>query len=404
MKHYAITNGQDNITDKNDGVAELAHRDYMVETALTKQFLQREYIAILVSIFAVSFIIILAWNSEKWALLSAIATIRFISMGLNFTLSNICITQIKNNKLTKNSIRNLSIGCGIASASWISFLYCLDFSNAMNFSEAVILFIVLISVSMFVITAATCRVAVNNIILFAIIAAAPSIYTHLDLIGYRMVAGLALLFIILFIYARKIEAQARANIELQMDNQILSNNLLIANTELKNLLVERGKQALIDQQTGLNNRRSIFEKLENWYNGCIGDGRKIWLALIDLDHFKRVNDDYGHAKGDDLLAEVSQILKATKGNHLSARWGGEEFLLLIDARDKNEAFVKLEKTRLLIEEIGSTPKWAMLNGVTASIGAARLSDIGKFSEILEHADHALYEAKNNGRNMLKFYG
>jgi diguanylate cyclase (GGDEF)-like protein len=171
---------------------------------------------------------------------------------------------------------------------------------------------------------------------------------------------------------------------------ILANQRNLALAELR---------AASDALTGLPNRRSADETLKRMM--AHADRRKSPLAavLLDLDHFKRVNDIYGHEQGDKVLAVVGQILTTTvRASDFAARYGGEEFLVLLPDTDRETAREVAEKLRLAIAgtdnfECGSQ---------TASFGVAALPDDATDAEqLLRKADRALYAAKADGRNRVK---
>jgi len=116
---------------------------------------------------------------------------------------------------------------------------------------------------------------------------------------------------------------------------------------------------------------------------------------MDIDHFKKINDNYGHAVGDYVLAEVSQIVKQhIRGNDLFARWGGEEFVLVCRNTPIDQARLVAEKIRLLIadREFDNDLR------VSASFGVATLHSNETLEQLFKAADEALYKAKNEGRN------
>ncbi|WP_024953608.1 ammonium transporter [Sulfurospirillum arcachonense] len=149
-------------------------------------------------------------------------------------------------------------------------------------------------------------------------------------------------------------------------------------------------KANIDPLTQILNRRGLMEKLKgkNIYNYSI--------VIIDIDHFKKVNDTYGHSTGDSVLKELSLIAKRlVRENDMFARWGGEEFILLINANDLSHVEKIAEKIRL---EIASNT-FSVVGSITASFGiSSPRSKNQTFNEVFENADKALYQAKELGRN------
>lgn len=164
------------------------------------------------------------------------------------------------------------------------------------------------------------------------------------------------------------------------------------------------KQAFTDQLTGLPNRRAMWERL------CIIDKQyrdpdeaeerapKYTLLLLDLDHFKRVNDKYGHPTGDRVLQEVGEWLQRfaqTHGGSL-ARWGGEEFIMLFPNITNNAIYIlsdQLEQPLLLSDGLPT---------ITLSGGGAFASECETLTEVLSLADHRLYTAKQGGRCQIRF--
>lgn len=150
--------------------------------------------------------------------------------------------------------------------------------------------------------------------------------------------------------------------------------------------------ASFDALTGLANRRVLTERGEAW----VVEGRALAVAIIDVDHFKTVNDRFGHAAGDVALRHVAERLRSSsRPGDLAARQGGEEFVLLFDAPTIEVARAVAERLREAIaaEPCGST-------ALTVSIGVTLRSD-QSLDELLRRADQALYRAKSNGRNRVE---
>ena len=171
--------------------------------------------------------------------------------------------------------------------------------------------------------------------------------------------------------------------------------------QTKNRLLE--ELALTDSLTGLPNRRA----LENWSAramlGSQRHGFAFWVIMADIDHFKKINDTYGHEAGDFVLRRVGSIIKAhTRGADLCARLGGEEFVLAISHVQRAGVEIAVERLRARLESERFEWRRQVLN-VTASFGVAGThDDSGDFQELLRQADTALYAAKNRGRNRVEF--
>jgi len=119
------------------------------------------------------------------------------------------------------------------------------------------------------------------------------------------------------------------------------------------------------------------------------------FLMMDLDHFKRVNDTYGHLQGDQVLAELAKIIiGAKRESDVAARYGGEEFALILHETPAEGAQILADRIRAAVEE-ATFPGNLKL---TVSIGGAATEDEAQFTSLMEKADEALYEAKEGGRN------
>jgi len=150
-----------------------------------------------------------------------------------------------------------------------------------------------------------------------------------------------------------------------------------------------------DSLTGTGNRRALDEKFEEFISNQIRQPSKMSLIILDLDHFKSINDDYGHMVGDQILIRVSEILGGRlRGADTLFRFGGEEFVILPHELDLELAKKLAEQLRILVENNVLTPK----NPVTISLGVAEYKAGESGDDWLKRADKALYRAKKGGRN------
>lgn len=165
------------------------------------------------------------------------------------------------------------------------------------------------------------------------------------------------------------------------------------------LAVRMRHLATTDQLTKLLNRRGFFEAADRFLESCRRHDELAFLALTDIDHFKKINDRYGHAAGDKALRRFSALLNyELRRNDLRARVGGEEFAILFTARDFSEAEQILDRLKSAIEVMPVTGKsWQF--SMTASFGLVSMCP-GKANifQALIDADGLLYQAKANGRN------
>jgi diguanylate cyclase len=166
-------------------------------------------------------------------------------------------------------------------------------------------------------------------------------------------------------------------------------------------LEEQRQKALIDPLTSLPNRAAWSERLEHEIGQWQQHGNTLLLAMLDLDHFKRINDNYGHLAGDKVLKIIANVLrKRLRGTDFIARFGGEEFVLLMPATLPMVGAKLLETLRASIEACPFHFKGERVT-VTISMGLTAFRS-GEHSDlVLKRADQALYRAKNNGRNRIE---
>jgi diguanylate cyclase (GGDEF)-like protein len=158
------------------------------------------------------------------------------------------------------------------------------------------------------------------------------------------------------------------------------------------------RQARIDELTGIYNRRMFNELLEAELQRAKRYGSDLSLIMFDLDHFKRINDNYSHNIGDHVLKEVAQLVSDNiRAHDIFARWGGEEFMVIIPKNDQIQAEILAEKLRSLFEahDFGNALH------VTASFGVTHLKYADDAESFAARSDEALNLAKRNGRNRIE---
>lgn len=172
----------------------------------------------------------------------------------------------------------------------------------------------------------------------------------------------------------------------------------------RNDLVEMARlyerAARTDELTELPNRRDMSQHLNQEFSRYERSGNHFSIILIDLDHFKRVNDEFGHDAGDYVLTEFASLLKATcRQSDFPSRWGGEEFLLLLPDTALLQALVMAERLRRQIETYDFVHKGQRV-AMTMSAGVCSISQTQSVEQLLKQADVNLYEAKMKGRNQI----
>jgi diguanylate cyclase (GGDEF)-like protein len=163
--------------------------------------------------------------------------------------------------------------------------------------------------------------------------------------------------------------------------------------------------ATVDELTGVANRRAFNERFEEEWMRAMRSQEKLTVALVDIDFFKKYNDQYGHIPGDKCLRAVAQAISGTlmRSTDFFARYGGEEFALVLPFTAGPRDL--LEKCRLAVEQLAVKHEAINRGYVSVSIGGASLTTANGFysaTDFLEAVDHELYQAKEAGRNRVSF--
>ncbi|MBV8646141.1 sensor domain-containing diguanylate cyclase [Paludibacterium sp.] len=171
-------------------------------------------------------------------------------------------------------------------------------------------------------------------------------------------------------------------------------------TQRKTAEADIARLAHVDPLTGLENRRMMLERIRSEQGHTDADIGVMTLAMLDVDHFKQINDTYGHEAGDQTLIAVGQcIQQAVREGDACARWGGEEFLLLLRRTRLEQARGVAERVLATIRHHQEIVGDARI-GVTACIGLAEWREGESIENLLRRADAALLQAKRNGRDCL----
>lgn len=181
-----------------------------------------------------------------------------------------------------------------------------------------------------------------------------------------------------------------AAIEVFHDNR-MREEIMTENRRLQLLLIK-------DELTGAYNRRYVKHQLQALVNEYETFKTPFGILFIDIDHFKHVNDNYGHTIGDDVLKTVSTTIQnLIRQDDILGRWGGEEFIVLLKHIQPKHIFLIAEKIRLLVEKTTIKTTNESIH-VTISIGGLSYRDEYTTEQLIEQADKAMYQAKEQGRN------
>lgn len=172
----------------------------------------------------------------------------------------------------------------------------------------------------------------------------------------------------------------------------------------KNALLER--LAVTDELTGLYNRRHFFDSVREQIALGFRHNFKIACLLMDIDHFKKINDTYGHMAGDEVLRKVGALLNSCKREgELLARFGGEEFVMCLFNTESESALMAAERFRNLIKTYDFSSSQCLVSQITVSIGASVYPQgaIITIDDLIKAADKALYRSKSEGRDRVTLY-
>lgn len=173
---------------------------------------------------------------------------------------------------------------------------------------------------------------------------------------------------------------------------------LMHNLEEMELLEAVKDAANRDYLTGLYNRRYFFQVAEELYGSALIEDKKLSLAMLDIDHFKQINDNYGHDVGDYVLTKMAGVLEKKFSRFIVARLGGEEFCIVLNGVDVDKSLQLLNSFRGLVADMKLTPNDKQVS-FTISIGVTD-KKYSSLSEMLAAADKCLYRAKEAGRNLV----
>jgi two-component system cell cycle response regulator len=152
-----------------------------------------------------------------------------------------------------------------------------------------------------------------------------------------------------------------------------------------------------DSLTGIYNRQKFNESFEHEFNRSQRYSSSFSLALIDIDHFKTINDTHGHPQGDRVLTQIATLIqKSLRTTDIFARWGGEEFILLLPETKRSQAAEIANRLRLKVEKLNSASNLQ----VTCSIGVVESRSQDTIETLLQRVDDQLYTAKQKGRNQI----
>lgn len=194
-------------------------------------------------------------------------------------------------------------------------------------------------------------------------------------------------------------------INLESISRVINNTLERARlrNDVKKAQAKMAEMSTVDELTKLHNRRYFVEALEGEFERANRYEIEMALVMMDLDLFKKINDTYGHPAGDMVLSEIGRILKKhVRRNDIACRYGGEEFAVILSNVNRDNIYAAYERFREMVSKQPFEYESKQFQ-ITVSIGIAFSNDAKSINDLLAHADQALYQAKDTGRNKIETY-
>ena len=194
-------------------------------------------------------------------------------------------------------------------------------------------------------------------------------------------------------------------INLESVSRVINNTLERARlrNDVKKAQAKMAEMSTVDELTKLHNRRYFIEALEGEFERASRYEIEMALIMVDLDHFKKINDTYGHPSGDMVLSEIGRILKEhVRRNDIACRYGGEEFAVILSNVSRENIYAAYDRFREMVSEHLFEYESNQFH-ITVSIGIAFSNNAESANDLLSQADQALYQAKDTGRNKTVTY-
>lgn len=300
------------------------------------------------------------------------------------------------------TLRRMIAASFCANFTWGMLTWPLQIGEEIGFVAFMLAIIALFSICLSIVSASFHPKALRASTLGGCLGLAPKIYLMTASVGLLLPVGFLIYCMTMYYFGRVLGRQSRGGIALDIRRKRIARQLGRTNQALQRALTEANRLAEQDGLTLLRNRRA-FELALPRFTAAWSD-HDCFLMLIDIDHFKRINDRFGHAMGDGVLMALGTALtewEVEGDRRISGRWGGEEFIAVIALPPGMPPGPAANDLRERIQELTEGLHWPGPVEISASIGCARLEGADQFDVALRRADAALYAAKSAGRNCWK---
>lgn len=290
-------------------------------------------------------------------------------------------------------------GIGLSTFLWGCMTWPLEVGQTLDFMSFLIVTIALFSICLAILSAGFEYRAMVMAAVGGSLSLGLKIAWLTPAIGSLLPIGFVIFIVTNIAYGLVIERQTHGGVMLELRSRRTSQDLAKVNAMLGDVLARTQRQASLDSLTQLRNRNA-FESAINTAGQQFA-GQQQAIMLLDIDHFKAINDRFGHQTGDGVLIAISTTLEQWENEcpgRICARWGGEEFIAFVALRQNETISSVAEDLRKRIETLGEELYWPETIAVTTSIGCALLPSIDRFCDAVLQADQMLYTAKEAGRN------
>jgi len=363
------------------------------------QMVHREFAAIYLSLVGVAVLTVCVAGEGRARAVLPVVLLRLASLLNNHRLSHQILVALSRKEDCSTDLHYLSIGIGTGAGIWGLFLVALGPVNQLSLGVVLVCIVLIVVYMLQVMLTSYHPPSMRAVLIGSSCGTAAPLILAWGSNGPWLLFAFTILIMVMVMVASLLERQARWLVIMQLRNKQAAQRLTRANQTATEALSQAMWLASRDSLTGLLNRGTFARNFV--MRSAESAHAQRYIALIDLDHFKAINDCNGHLVGDQVLVNVSQILLAWERSGFGrqvGRWGGEEFIATFECRSRVQAGSHVDRLRRLIGQTSVSSDDGHDVEVTASIGLAQVSPLERLEAALLRADKALYSAKAAGRN------
>ena len=371
-----------------------------IRKAMIRQFVTRQFVALYSRFVGLLVVLVCAAQMEERSLLTLVVALHGITLVLNRRYSHNIIEAIDHGDDFTPDLDKLRIGMGVTAFLWGTLIWVIPHNGSLSPAEFVINLTVIVAISLMVVTSALHQPVLSAVLIGALAGMIPPLIIYTPIAGIAPAFGFIALMMVLLAYSQLIGRQARGLALMQMRSRTAFKRLRKVNSSLVSAVNQLHWQSERDWLTGLRNR-GAFEKSACGMLARAEEGTQFAVILIDLDRFKQINDTYGHDIGDSVLENVGGELNAWEQmdrRRLAARWGGEEFVIIVQLGDDTTPEQLANELRFRLSDRNPLLRAPHEPDVSVSIGLSVEPAPFGLKQQIKKADQALYLAKAEGRD------